>query len=314
MDEQLRLNRIPLGWKMLTSRGGYVEAARSLNRDADLVLKWASERSAAVQAFELSMPEREMYLQQVHRSQSALSALGEPELQSVVVRPDVRRAVPLIDQSWLKTKTLDEAASVAAQRLLWRLDLPSSGAVDALREPETGPVGRMAETQSGLMIFAGDGKQVASLAIMLHEMGHYLYETFMGAEAAGTVWRCVGSEGAALSLATLGVAEYLHGDDDRRGDASSWESYCRSEHWLIHYYFLLEASELGLCEIPAGDLCMPYLRETYLHSVGYQYVYARAASETAGREAVVLRQLSQRLNGSTRQASTEPMHDLTAQY
>ncbi|MFI5615927.1 hypothetical protein [Streptomyces sp. NPDC051567] len=272
MPELLVLTRIQGGWDLFQT--SYVEAARALRRNSGQLADLWAERRRAVELHPLSDDLRELYGAQIDRSRAAMTRLAPPLLQRYA-----DHAVPLIEHSWLRSIPLRSSAVEAARVVLKELSLPDEEALATVSSPPGGgPAGRTARTATGFRILATDDGTTSSLTVLLHELGHFLYEADPGPGPTEGIVHYVESEAAALALGRVGFDRYLAALPDAGERRRLWASYCRTEAWLNHFYFLTEAAELSLCEPPPGTLDMLYLRDTYSSTVGYQFVYAAASS------------------------------------
>ncbi|MFF4528112.1 hypothetical protein ACFY1P_02465 [Streptomyces sp. NPDC001407] len=288
MPDPLVLTRIQGGWDLFMTN--YVEAARTLRRNPDQLARLLAERRRAVERHPLTDAVREIYDGQIGRSRTAMAELAPPQLQRYA-----DSAVPLIEQTWLRSDSTRSSAVEAARVVLRGLSLPDQHALDVVTSPPGGgPAARVAKTDTGFIILATDDGTTSSLAVLLHELGHFLYETAPGAGLTESFPHYVESEAAALALGRVGFDMYLAALPEPSEKQKLWASYCDTEAWLNHFYFLTEASELGLCEPPPKTLDMLYLRDTYSTSVGYQVVYAMASSLIADDPGQFVTQLASR--------------------
>lgn len=292
LPEPLVLTRIQSGWDLFMT--DYVAAARTLWRDPDRRERLFADRRRAVAAHPMPLAVREVHLAQVERSRSALCALGRPGLQQ-----HAGTDVPLLADAWLRGRPLPGGAVAAAADVLRGLGLPYADALSSIAEPPGGgPAARVARTADGFEILFADDGSGAALAVLLHEVGHYLYETAPGAAPEESFRRYVESEAAALALGRVGFAAHLAATaPDDPEPPRLWSRYCDAEAWLNHYYLLTEAAELGLCQAPGDALGMVYLRDTYSTSVGYQVVYALASSLIADAPERVVERLAAGADG-----------------
>ncbi|MFD0367351.1 hypothetical protein [Streptomyces sp. NPDC059071] len=288
VPELLVLTRIQGGWDLFMTRTNYVEAARTLRRNPEQLAELWDERRRAVEAHSLSDEMRGLYEAQIERSRAAMARLAPPLLQRFE-----GNAVPLIEHAWLRSLPLRGSAVEAARAVLEELSLPAEEALSTVTSPPGGgPSARVARTTTGYRILATDDGTTSSLAALLHELGHYLYETDPGPGPIEGLVHYVESETAGLALGRVGFDRYLAGLPEPGELRRLWASYCDTEAWLNHFYFLTEASELGLCEPPASTVDMLYLRDSYSSSVGYQFVYAVASSLMADDPALLVAQLA----------------------
>lgn len=277
VPELLELTRIQGGWDLFMT--SYVEASRTLRRNPERLAGLWAERRRAVRAHPLSDEVRGLYDAQIVRSRAALAGLAPPLLQRYA-----GSAVPLIEHAWLRSSPLRSSAVEAARTVLKELSLPDEEALATVTSPPGGgPAGRTAKTANGFRILAHDDGTTSSLAVLLHELGHFLYEADPRPGPTESLVHYVESEATALALGRVGFDRYLAALPEAGERRRLWAAYCDTEAWLNHFYFLTEAAELGLCEPPSGSLDMLYLRDTYSISVGYQFVYAAASSLMADR-------------------------------
>lgn len=276
MPELLELTRIQGGWDLFMT--SYVEAARTLRRNPERLAELWAERRRAVAAHPLSDEVRGLYRAQIGRSRAALAESASPLLQRYA-----DNAVPLIEHAWLRNSPLHSSAVEAARAVVRELSLPGEAALATVTSPPGGgPAGRTAKTANGFRILATDDGTTSGLAVLLHEVGHFLYEADPGPGPTEGLAHYVESEATALALGRVGFDRYLAALPEAGERRRLWAAYCDTEAWLNHFYFLTEAAELGLCEPPSSELDMLYLRDTYSISVGYQFVYAAASSLVAG--------------------------------
>ncbi|MFG2338934.1 hypothetical protein [Streptomyces yangpuensis] len=286
MPELLELTRIQGGWDLFMT--SYVEAARALRRNPGQLAGLWAERRRAVDAHPLPDGVRGLYEAQIDRSRAAMARLAPPLLQRYA-----DQAVPLIEHTWLRSSPLRGSAVGAARAVLKELSLPAEEALATVSSPPGGgPAGRTAKTATGFRILATDDGTASSLAVLLHELGHFLYERDPGPGPTEGLVHYVESEAAALALGRVGFDRYLAALPEAAERRRLWASYCDTEAWLNHFYFLTEAAELGLCEPPSATLDMLYLRDTYSISVGYQFVYAVASSLMADHAEQIVARLA----------------------
>ncbi|WP_030871036.1 hypothetical protein [Streptomyces sp. NRRL F-2747] len=286
VPELLELTRIQAGWDLF--QASYVEAARALRRNPGQLADLWAERRRAVAVHPLSDDLRELYGAQTERSRAAIAEPAPPLLQSYAGKP-----VPLIEHSWLRSIPLRSSAVEAARVVLKELSLPDEDALATVSSPPGGgPAGRTAKTATGFRILATDDGTTSSLAVLLHELGHFLYEADPGPGPTEGIVHYVESEAAALALGRVGFDRYLAALPKPGESGRLWASYCATEAWLNHFYFLTEAAELGLCAPPPETLDMLYLRDTYSSTVGYQFVYAAASSLMADHPEQIVTQLA----------------------
>jgi hypothetical protein len=210
--------------------------------------------------------------------------------------------VPLIRQDWVRTVGVPVPAFDLLPDLLRAMRFEPKDALELLHES---PSARVDLIDGKLSIHAPNEPTLGSLLATVHELGHYFYESADGHPDPNSFSHYMESEAAALSFCFAGVLTYLVEFAGRvPRDLETWQEYFLADLMLNHYFFLEEASVLGLFKGDVPPVGMKFLRDNRTTMLGYQIVYA-AASTLAGAYAF-------KIVDSLRENTRHPSHLMRA--